>query len=309
MPGQLANRQHRNHLAISAEDRNAKEIYAIMNNENTVPVIFGRIDANLGSYFRMIIFDGRTTRQVQASPRGLFKQRKAHIRFYVGDIVAMEGEINQTMTDSERAAKKALIYEIVAKFNKKEAQILYKSGRIHKSVYKRDIEEDDDELFDYGNQSSDEEEVDTDEEHELNRGGRGSGGKKKQMGGGVGQAGRAHVVVKEALDDEAYKNTIHAEDDGDDIAGNMGLKEGEGGVVFSGGPDWGDAPIPGSAAAAASQGGEHSIQNAVQVQASEGEQEDEHADEHAEDSWNQSKMKIYDNWEDASDNELDIDNI
>lgn len=310
MPGQLATRSHRNHLAVSAENRNEKTVDEILRGENESPVFFGRIEANLGSYFRIILHDGITSRTAQASPRGLFKQRKAQIRFFIGDIVALEGNMDAKMTEAERAARKGNVYEIVAKFSKKEANYLFKNKRLHESVYKQNKNEDD-ELFDYEGQENEEQEdmMDSDEEHELFRGGRGSGGKKKQAGGGVGQAGRAKQVVKEMVDAEEYKNTIHADDpDADERETAADMEK------FSSGPDWGDAPVPGSAAALAAAAAKAGAAGAVDAGGADGEGEGEGDKEKDDDMWgNNTKLPVYTSWEDAmkedGDGELDIDAI
>jgi hypothetical protein len=313
MPGQRAGQKVRSHLAVSAEDRNEKEILEILNGEKTTPFLFGRIETNLGAYFRVKIHDGRTLRDAQASPRGLFRHRKAHMRFHKDEIVVLEGSIDESMTDTERAAKKALVYEIIAKLSKKQAQICYRRGMIHKSVYTAPSAngEDDDigDLIDYG--EGEEEELDSEEEREITRGGRGSGGKRRAAGGGAGAAARATAIVREQLDAETYAEQVQGEavggeegaaEDLEAMADGLGMG-GEGGEHSQRKKDdlW-DTPVPGSAAATAAAATKPVVPSS---------QEDTTFDEHAEDnaeSWTMNTLKTKDRWDD-SDSELDIDDI
>lgn len=108
-------------MAISAEKKNKDLVMKIIGGKEAV---FARIDANLGSYFRLTIHNGNTPIQILGSPRGLFKQRKAQIRFSRNDIVLLE-----CMPTG------STISEIVGLVSKAEAKELYKEGRIHKAVY------------------------------------------------------------------------------------------------------------------------------------------------------------------------------
>lgn len=316
MPGQRAGQKVRSHLAVSAEDRNEKEILEILNGEKTTPYLFGRIETNLGAYFRVKIHDGRVLRDAQASPRGLFRHRKAHMRFHKDEIVVLEGSIDESMADTERAAKKALIYEIIAKLSKKQAQILYRRGLIHKSVYtapSANGDDDLDDIIDYG-EVDEEEELDSDEEREITRGGRGSGGKKKSAGGGTGAAAAATARVREQLDAEAYADQvagdIAAEEDAERIADGLGLTEEDIAAATGGsGAQW-DTPVPGSEAAMAAS------RAAAAAKAAQGPggaayqqgQEEEEENTNADNGWVPGVMKTKDRWDD-SDSELDIDDI
>ena len=111
----------KNQMAISAEKKNKDLVMKIIGGKEAV---FARIDANLGSYFRLTIHNGNTPIQILGSPRGLFKQRKAQIRFSRNDIVLLE-----CMPTG------STISEIVGLVSKAEAKELYKEGRIHKAVY------------------------------------------------------------------------------------------------------------------------------------------------------------------------------
>lgn len=107
-------------VAQSAANKN-KTVVAQLGDE----AIFARVNANLGSYFRLTVHDGAKTVELLGSPRGLFKQRKAQIRFARDDIVIL----------SSMPSRASEISEIIALLGKKDAQQLYKDGRIHKSVY------------------------------------------------------------------------------------------------------------------------------------------------------------------------------
>jgi len=135
----------KNQMAISAEKKNNTLIAQVIKGKEAV---FARIDANLGSYFRLTIHNGNTPIQILGSPRGLFKQRKAQIRFSRNDIVLLE-----CMPTG------STISEIVALVSKSEAKELYKEGRIHKAVYSEE------EVSDFFEQDAD---ADTNEDVEVN---------------------------------------------------------------------------------------------------------------------------------------------
>ena len=107
-------------VAKSAEKKNADAISNLGED-----AVFARVNANLGSYFRLTCHDGDKTVELLGSPRGLFKQKKAQIRFARDDIVVL----------SSMPARGSDISQIIALIGKKDAQQLYKDGRIHKSVY------------------------------------------------------------------------------------------------------------------------------------------------------------------------------
>lgn len=107
-------------VAQSASKKNT-EVVARLGAE----AVFARVNANLGSYFRLTCFDGVKEIEILGSPRGLFKQRKAQIRFGRDDIVVL----------SSLPSRASEISEIIALLDKKDAQKLYNDGRIHKSVY------------------------------------------------------------------------------------------------------------------------------------------------------------------------------
>jgi hypothetical protein len=107
-------------VAQSASNKN-KTVVAQLGAES----IFARVNSNLGSYFRLTVHDGEKTIELLGSPRGLFKQKKAQIRFARDDIVVL----------SSMPSRASEISEIIALLGKKDAQQLYKDGHIHKSVY------------------------------------------------------------------------------------------------------------------------------------------------------------------------------
>lgn len=126
-------------VAQSASNKN-KTVVAKLGDE----AIFARVNANLGSYFRLTVHDGEKTIELLGSPRGLFKQRKAQIRFARDDIVIL----------SSMPSRASEISEIIALLCKKDAQQLYKDGRIHKNVYQAPpsfgaAEAPEDDFFDY----------------------------------------------------------------------------------------------------------------------------------------------------------------
>jgi hypothetical protein len=116
-----AHKKNVSKVAKSADKKNAEVISKLGED-----AVFARVNANLGSYFRLTCYDGDKTVELLGSPRGLFKQKKAQIRFARDDIVVL----------SSMPSRGSDISQIIALINKKEAQELYKDGRIHTSVYK-----------------------------------------------------------------------------------------------------------------------------------------------------------------------------
>jgi hypothetical protein len=116
---------HKKTLSKVAQSATKKNTAVLMNLDEMPGAVIARIDANLGSYFRLTYHNGETTTQILGSPRGLFKQRKAQIRFSRDDIVVI----------SSVPSRASDITEIIALLSKKDAQDLYTKGRIHKNVY------------------------------------------------------------------------------------------------------------------------------------------------------------------------------
>lgn len=111
----------------SAHQKNDAVIREIFRDDATPP-LFARVSGNNGHYFRLTIHDGGQTLEILGSPRGLFKTRRANIRFSTNDIVVLSKM-------PESTSKQQQIHEIIALVDRESAQSLYDSGRIHKSVY------------------------------------------------------------------------------------------------------------------------------------------------------------------------------
>lgn len=111
----------------SAHQKNDTVIREIFREDGTPP-LFARVSGNNGHYFRLTIHDGGQTLEILGSPRGLFKTRRANIRFSTNDIVVLSKM-------PETTSKQQQIHEIIALLDRESAQSLYDSGRIHKSVY------------------------------------------------------------------------------------------------------------------------------------------------------------------------------
>jgi len=129
----------RNNLATSASKKNDKAIATA-----SASAVFARVESSLGfSRFRVAVHDGKGMVDIQASLRGLFRQRKAGMPISKNDIVMLEG-YSPSSTHT---------CEIVARVDKPSAQKLYEAGRIHKVIF---VPSDDttDELFDYGSDTS-----------------------------------------------------------------------------------------------------------------------------------------------------------
>lgn len=139
-------KKHLGAMAQSAQKKNASLITQVTENNYSGETIFARIDANIGSYFRITVHDEKTkaTAQILGSPRGLFKQRRAQVRFATNDIVVLSG----------MPAGSSQVSEIIGLLDKASAQDLFKQGRIHKSVYTpldpTGMTTADEDLFDYG---------------------------------------------------------------------------------------------------------------------------------------------------------------
>jgi len=72
----------------SAHQKNDAVIREIFRDDATPP-LFARVSGNNGHYFRLTIHDGGQTLEILGSPRGLFKARRANIRFSTNDIVVL----------------------------------------------------------------------------------------------------------------------------------------------------------------------------------------------------------------------------
>jgi len=149
MPGVKNTTKPQSRYAKAANSKNEKAIDAAISGEGS----FGRVEKSLGNrQFHVRFHNGKEPIQLLAVPRGVFSAGgKARVIISVGDIVLLDG-----LQDM----KKDLIVEITGRLEKKQAQQLFKSGRIHKTIYSTDEEVADD-LFDYQEKPEDEE-VDVD---------------------------------------------------------------------------------------------------------------------------------------------------
>jgi hypothetical protein len=136
-----------------------------------------------------------------------------------GDVVLIEGL--ESLGDA-KARGRRLIVDIVGKLSKKDAQVLYRAGKMHRSVY-RGIEESDatDDLFDY-DAESDWADSDFEEDDGLLGNSNATKKKKKHTTGNAaaaatGSAAAGKVLVKEHLEATEYaKASAHPLDDEED---------------------------------------------------------------------------------------------
>lgn len=160
MPGVKNTTRPQGRIAKAANDKNDRAIRSIMNGEVSH---FGRVEKALGNrQFRVRFFDGIDMHpELTAIPRGVFSAGgKKRVPISIGDIVALEG-VN--MLPIAKKQGKTITLEIIATLPKREAQQLYKEGRIHSSVYQEKEDEDDD-LFDHAvaDAEGDDEDIDID---------------------------------------------------------------------------------------------------------------------------------------------------
>ena len=127
MPGYKTTHKKRGAAASSALKANGRAVSAAMTSSDT---LFARVDARLGTYFRLCKNDGS---MCQGSPRGLFTSR--NMPMSRGDIVILE-------------ASSTHVHEIIGRLSKEEAATLYAAKRLSKEVYCSE-EGEQDELFEY----------------------------------------------------------------------------------------------------------------------------------------------------------------
>ena len=134
MPGLKNTTKPQSRYAKAANSKNEKAVDAALAGEGK----FARVEKSLGNrQFHVRFHDGKQDIQLLAIPRGVFSAGgKARVIISVGDIVLLDGLI-----------KKDIIVEITGRLDKKQAHDLFKSGRLHKTVYT--TEEVADDLFDY----------------------------------------------------------------------------------------------------------------------------------------------------------------
>ena len=144
----------------SAHQKNDAVIREIFREDAGSTALFARVSGNNGHYFRLTIHEGGQTLEILGSPRGLFKTRRANIRFSTNDIVVLSKM-------PESTSKQQQIHEIIALLDRESAQSLYDTGRIHKSVYvapdPTGAEDNSDAfVFDYSAEAQDDAEADVD---------------------------------------------------------------------------------------------------------------------------------------------------
>ena len=132
MPGYKTTQKKKGAAASSALKANGRAVSAAMISSDT---IFARVDACLGTYFRLCKNDGSLC---QGSPRGLFTSR--NMRMTRGDIVILEPSTSK-------------VHEIIGRLSKEEAAALYAANRLSKQLYCSD-EGQEDELFEYASASA-----------------------------------------------------------------------------------------------------------------------------------------------------------
>jgi hypothetical protein len=113
---------HGSRLRNSFENKNEKKVSVRIKDKDSV---IARIEANLGPYFRIVVFDHNKKKVIQAL--GFSSKQKKHLPIFKNDIVFLdklpnEGEVVEI--DSRIGAA-----------GEKQVKSLYDEGRIHSSVY------------------------------------------------------------------------------------------------------------------------------------------------------------------------------
>jgi hypothetical protein len=171
MPGKAAHRQNKpsGHLAQHANDKNDVSVSALF--EGDPSKFVARIAANRGPYFQLVFHDGSEANDsiLLGSPCGAFvaggkRKCKVRVRLAKDDIVVVEG--CERFKDA-KIRKKQLVVEITGKLSRKEAQQLYRAGRIHSTVYSKPVNgvEGEDDLFDYSEEDDEEMESEEEDDH------------------------------------------------------------------------------------------------------------------------------------------------
>jgi hypothetical protein len=220
MPGFKNTQKRTGRKAVAASAKSDRNITAVLNGSRTG--VFARIEKNMGSYFQLIIHDGtKPVTDVLGSPCGTFNSGgKVRLFMSAGDVVLIEGL--ESLGDA-KARGRRLIVDIVGKLSKKDAQVLYRAGKMHRSVY-RGIEESDatDDLFDFDAESN-WGDSDIEEDDGLLVNSNATKKKKKHTTGNAaaaatGSAAAAKVLVKEHLEATEYAkasaDTLDDEEDG-----------------------------------------------------------------------------------------------
>lgn len=233
MPGHAAHRQSKpmGRLAKHAKEKSHKSVDALFDGDEHKFV--ARIGANRGSYFQLVYHDGSqaTDSLLLGSPCGAFiaggkKKCKVRVHLSVGDFVVVEG---CERVEEAKLRGRPLVVDITGKLSKKEAQQLYRDGRLHATVYKNSSDDAADDLFDYDSEDDVDAESEEDEA-EAYSGRRGGGGaasgksaaaaKKRTVtiksrqdaaaassGGGAGGAAANHLL-KDQIEANAYADAL-----------------------------------------------------------------------------------------------------
>jgi hypothetical protein len=222
MPGMKNTQKRTGRKAVAASAKSDRNISAVMSGSRTG--VFARIEKNMGSYFQLIIHDGtKPVTDVLGSPCGTFHSGgKVRLFISAGDIVLIEGL--EGLGDA-KARGRRLIVDIVGKLSKKDAQLLYRGGLMHRSVY-RGVEESSatDDLFDYGEEESDWADSDFEEDDGvINQKKKKKHSTGNAAAGATGAASTAKVLVKEHLDATDYANAHHEVED-DEEGGGVKIK-------------------------------------------------------------------------------------
>ena len=152
MPGVKNTTKPQSRYAKAANSKNQKAVELALSGEGN----FARVEKSLGNrqfHVRFYDNDKKQTLDLLAIPRGVFSAGgKARVIISVGDIVLLDGIVK----DKDTATR---ILEITGRLDKKQAQELYKAGRIHQSIYTTEVKAQD-EIFDYSEDLDDLDDLD-----------------------------------------------------------------------------------------------------------------------------------------------------
>lgn len=226
MPGHNAsrankNRGRRSQAALTKNQRHIDMALGLAPGNPYQKLSFARVTANRQHYFslRVLYKDTVVNEVVQGSPCGTFgSSGKVRMRISIGDVVVVEG-LDSLPLALEKG--KPLTVDINGRLSKKQAQQAFRAGIIPRAIYKEDPKDEDDDLFDYDSDYSEQE----DEEHDAaddggekvigvkkkkskapvrGAAGRGSGGRTGLGGLASRSGGAAGAAVKEQLDAVAF---------------------------------------------------------------------------------------------------------
>jgi len=118
--------------AVAANSKNKRSTDQLFNDDETCSV--GRVDKSLGfSQFKINFHEGNEIYDLVGKPCGTFRAGgKARVRIFNGDFVVLAGPFS---AKDAKARGSTLHVEIIGKLTPAEAQKMFKTGRIHKSIY------------------------------------------------------------------------------------------------------------------------------------------------------------------------------